>query len=61
MVPRDANFISSDVVYKLKVDEEGSRTLKARIVPHGNHDAEKDDIRKDSSNAPLLSSGLYFH
>lgn len=52
-VPRDANVISSHVVYRIKTDEEGARMLKARIVPHGNHDDEKDDIRKDSSNAPL--------
>jgi len=52
-VPRNANVISSHVVYKLKTDEDGSRKLKARIVPHGNHDDEKDDVRKDSSNAPL--------
>lgn len=53
-VPRDSNIITSHVVYKIKTDEEGRRKLKARIVPHGNHDNEKDCIRKDSSNAPLL-------
>lgn len=53
-VCRGANVISSHVVYKLKTEENGSRMMKARIVPHGNHDDEKDDVRKDSSNAPLF-------
>ena len=53
-VPRSANVITSHVVYKLKTDESGDRKLKARIVPHGNHDNEKDSIRKDSSNASLF-------
>lgn len=41
-------------MYKVKTDENGSRILKARLVLHGNHDAEKDTIREDSSNAPLF-------
>jgi len=28
--------------------------MKARIVPHGNHDDEKDEVRKDFSNAKLF-------
>lgn len=50
-IPMNANVISSHVVYKTKTDEHGSHTLKARIVPHGNRDTEKDNIRKDSSTA----------
>lgn len=53
-VPRTANVITSHVVYKLKTDEQGARMMKVRIVPHGNHDDEKDDLRKDSSNASLF-------
>ena len=53
-VPRYANVITSHVVYKVKTDEEGTRKMKARIVPHGNHDDEKDNVRKDSSNASLF-------
>ena len=53
-IPLDANVITSHVVYKLKSDEEGRKVLKARIVPHGNHDAEKDEIRKDLSTAQLF-------
>lgn len=29
--------------------------MKARIVPHGNRDAERDNIRKDTSNARLMA------
>ena len=53
-VPRYANVITSHVVYKLKTDEDGTRKMKARLVPHGNHDNEKDTVRKDSSNASLF-------
>ena len=52
-VPRFANVISSHVVYKVKTNEMGNRELKARIVPHGNRDKEKDTIRKDSATAQL--------
>lgn len=38
----------------MKTEENGKRFTKAQIVPHGNHDDEKDDVRKDSSNAPLF-------
>lgn len=53
-VPRTGNVINSHVVYKLKTEEDGNRKMKARIVPHGNRDNEKDEIRKDSSNASLF-------
>eukprot|EP00177_Eucheuma_denticulatum_P007832 GFKZ01014258.1.p1 GENE.GFKZ01014258.1~~GFKZ01014258.1.p1 ORF type:complete len:1202 (-),score=97.36 GFKZ01014258.1:1881-5486(-) len=52
-IPRDANIVRSHTVYKVKVDESGDKKLKARICPHGNEDAEKDEIRKDSANAQL--------
>ena len=51
ILPLRANVISSHVIYKVKTSEDGSHTLKARIVPHGNKDVYKDDIRKDSSTA----------
>ena len=44
-------MISSHVVYKVETSENGSKTLKARIVPHGNSGNEKENIRKDSSTA----------
>lgn len=52
-IPTHANTVTCHVVSKVKADEVGSRTLKARIIPHGNHDAEKDDIGKDSASAQL--------
>ena len=48
-VPKGANVIGSHVAYKLKVNEDGSLKLKARICPHGNRDSEKEGIRKDSA------------
>lgn len=65
-VSKNANVTRSYVVYKIKTAEDGIRRLKTRIVPHGNHDDEKDDIRKDSLNAPLfvirllLSLAMFF-
>lgn len=50
-IPEGANVISSHVVYKIKTDEKGEHRLKARICPHGNKDAMKDGIRKDSATA----------
>lgn len=50
-LPAHANVISSHVIYKVKTSEDGLQTWKARIVPRGNRDSEKDEIRKDSSTA----------
>ena len=50
-VSRSANVISSHVIYSIKCQENGAKTLKARIVPDGNRDVEKHNIRKDSSTA----------
>jgi hypothetical protein len=44
-VPNRANIIGSHVIYKYKPD--GS--LKARIVPHGHMDHDKDFLRTDAS------------
>jgi len=48
-VPKDANIISSHVLYKVKVLDDGSKLVKARIAPHGNKDSMKDDLKKDSA------------
>jgi Reverse transcriptase (RNA-dependent DNA polymerase) len=47
-VPVGANIISSHVVYKWKAED----SLKARIVPHGHRDDEKQFLRTD---APTMS------
>ena len=52
-VPRHANIITSHTIYKIREQEDGSKTLKNRIVPHGNRGREKDNIRKDSSTAQI--------
>lgn len=52
-VPDNANVVRSHVVYKVKTAEDGKREMKARIVPHGNEDDDKDEVRKDSANAQL--------
>lgn len=51
IMPRNANVISSHVVYKVKTSEDGTMNLRARICPHGKRDDMKDDLRKDSTTA----------
>ena len=53
-VPRNANVISSHIVYALKSEENNTKRLKARLCPHGNRDQEKGNIRTDSSNAQFM-------
>ena len=47
-LPHDANTISSHTLFKWKDDGTPYRKLKARIVPHGNKDTEKQNQRTDS-------------
>lgn len=46
-LPRDANIVSSHVVYKIKVEDDDSLRLKARIAPHGNEDSDTKNPRLD--------------
>lgn len=46
-VPRDANIISSHTIYKIKLNDDSSLKLKARIAPHGNEDCENDIMKSD--------------
>ena len=39
-VPHNAIIITSNVVYKIKTDEDEKRTLKSRVVPHRNRDED---------------------
>lgn len=50
---KNANFDRSHVVYEVKTNQDGTKMLKTRFCLHENEDFEKDDIRKDSSNAAL--------
>ena len=51
-VPPQANVIGSHVLYKLKLNDDGSLKLKARIAPHGNEDDLKDLLASDCSTCP---------
>ena len=49
-VPRNkSNIVTCHTLYRIKQNEHGERKLKARIVPHGNRDKEKHNIRGDSA------------
>ena len=57
-VPPGSNIVGSHVVYRVKVSDTGEFKFKARLVVHGNEDAEKDNIRKDSATAHLTTIRL---
>lgn len=40
----EANIISSNVLYKIKTDEESTRKMKARLCPQGEEDKEKESF-----------------
>lgn len=48
-VPKDANIVGSHVIYKRKLD----LTPKARIVPWGHRDQDKDFLRGDAPSISL--------
>ena len=48
-----SNVIGSHFVYRIKQKDDSTYKFKARLVVHGNEDAEKDDIRKDAATAHL--------
>lgn len=50
-VLKSANIVSSNIVYKVKREEKGHKSMKARLCPHGNRDKEKGNIRNDSASA----------
>lgn len=52
-VQTNENFSTSHVVYKVKTVGAGKQKLKARLVPYGNRETEKNDIRKDPATAQL--------
>eukprot|EP00178_Gracilaria_changii_P016074 TRINITY_DN453_c0_g1_i1.p1 TRINITY_DN453_c0_g1~~TRINITY_DN453_c0_g1_i1.p1 ORF type:complete len:311 (-),score=40.62 TRINITY_DN453_c0_g1_i1:1250-2182(-) len=53
-VPANANIISSHVLYKVKIKDDNSLMMKARIAPHGNKDREKQLLKTDSAVCPPL-------
>jgi len=48
-IPEGANIITSHVLYKVKLRDDGTKMIKARIAPHGNKDDMKDDLKTDSA------------
>ena len=46
-LPPGANIISSHAIYKIKLNDDQSLKLKARIAPHGNEDSDKDVMKTD--------------
>lgn len=54
-LPKGSNIISSHHFFQVKNDgDEETLKLKCRLVPHGNRDKDKDEVRKDSSTAQFL-------
>jgi len=49
-VPRNANVISSHVIYKVKLNDDGTKEIKARIAPHGNKDRDRFNLKTDSAS-----------
>ena len=47
-IPRGSNIVSSHVVYRWKDRNTPRERLKARIVPHGNRDRDREHLRSDS-------------
>lgn len=49
-IPQGANIITSDVLYNVKLVDDGSKMRKVRIAPHGNKDRMRSELKKDSAN-----------
>lgn len=46
-IPQHANIISSHTIYKIKINDDQTLKLKARIAPHGNEDSLKNELKSD--------------
>ncbi len=60
-LPRDSNIVSSHHFFVVKFDgESGKLKLRCRVVPHGNRDQLKNELRSDSSTAqfPVIRTVL---
>ena len=51
-IPKYANIITSHVIYKVKINDDGSQKMKARIAPHGNKDKDRHRLKTDSATCP---------
>ena len=51
-LPKDANLITSHHFFQVKSDgTKGKLKLKCRLLPHGNKNKYKDEVRKESASA----------
>lgn len=50
-IPSRSIMMSSHIIYKIKVSEDGKLKLKVRISPHGNREEMREDVRKDAAAA----------
>ena len=46
-LPPNSNVISSHTIYKIKVNDDDTLKMKARIAPHGNEDSIKAELKSD--------------
>lgn len=53
-LPKNANVVSSHTVYRIKMEDDDSLLLKARIAPHGNEDSDTDNLKSDCCMYPPL-------
>ena len=51
-VPKNANVITSHVIYKIEANEDGTFKMKARIAPDGNKDRDRHILKTDCSQCP---------
>lgn len=49
-IPKFANVVSSHTLYKVKSNDNGELYMKARIVPHGNHDRMRSVLNTDANS-----------
>lgn len=50
-LPQSEHMITSHVIYKVNMGEDGEQSMKSRIFPHGNNDKMIDTVRKDWQTA----------
>jgi hypothetical protein len=55
-LPPNCNYVQSHSFYRIKPRDDGSLSLKTRIVIHGNEDKEKELIRKDTESCSFSST-----
>lgn len=57
-VPKHANIVRSHVLYKVKINDDGSFIMKFKIAPHDNEDSEMDLLRTECAVCPPTGIGV---